>query len=75
MFEVNNKYTRTNIFIVNFDHISYLFLMFLLLTLNKQMLIGNKSKKLNLEEDISDLYHFMQRHAIPADLPSSASPT
>ena len=49
--------------------------MFLLLTLNKQMLIGNKSKKLNLEEDISDLYHFMQRHAIPADLPSSASPT
>ena len=49
--------------------------MFLLLTLNKQMLIGNKSKKLNLEEDISDLYHFMQRHAIPTDLPSSASPT
>ena len=44
MFKVNNKNTRTfllpGVFIVNFEHISYLFLVPLLLTLNKQMLAG-----------------------------------
>ena len=36
MFKVNNENTRTNtnIFIVNFEHISHLVLVFLLLTLN-----------------------------------------
>ena len=40
MFKVNNKETRTThwhhsgVFIVNFEHISNLFLVFLLLTLN-----------------------------------------
>ena len=34
MLKVNNKNGRT------FGHISYLFLVFLLLTLNKQMLVG-----------------------------------
>ena len=29
------------VFIIDFEHISRLFLMFLLLTLNKQMLAGN----------------------------------
>ena len=37
MFKVNN---RSGIF-VNFEHISHLVLVFLLLTLNKQMLAGN----------------------------------
>ena len=35
MFKVNNKDTKmTRGFIVNFEHISHLFLVFLLLTLN-----------------------------------------
>ena len=37
MFKVNNKerqWRRSGIFIVNFEHISHLVLMFLLLTLN-----------------------------------------
>ena len=37
MFKVNNKDV---IFIVNFEHISQLFPVFLLLTLNMQMLAG-----------------------------------
>ena len=46
MFKVNNKNTRTTsmtsfwCFIVDFEHISQLSLVFLLLTLNKQMLAG-----------------------------------
>ena len=41
MFKVNNKDTsttswrRSGVFILNFEHISHLFLVFLLLTLNK----------------------------------------
>ena len=41
MFTVNNKDIRTTswhrsgVFIVNFDHISHVFLVFLLLTLNR----------------------------------------
>ena len=42
MFKVNNKDTgqwrRSGVFIVNFEHISYLFKVFLLLTLSKQVL-------------------------------------
>ena len=34
MFKVNNKDTRKGVFIVNFEHISYPVLVFLLLTLN-----------------------------------------
>ena len=55
MFEFKNRNTRKqceicsrltikttdNVVIVNFDHISQLFLMFLLLTLNKKMLAGS----------------------------------
>ena len=50
MFKVNNKDTRTipfgaiwrrsGVFIVNFEHILRLVLVFLLLTLRRQMLIG-----------------------------------
>ena len=47
MLRVNNKNTRTTsvkrrsgVFIVNFEHISYFFLVFLLLTLSKQILAG-----------------------------------
>ena len=58
MFKVNNKDTRkmasfgdgerwrqwrrSDVFIVNFEHISYLALMFLLLNLSKVMLAGYK---------------------------------
>ena len=46
MSRVNNKNTRTtlrsDIFIVNSEQISHLFLVFLLLTLSKQMLAGLK---------------------------------
>ena len=45
MFKANNKNTRTTscrsgVFIVTFEHISHLFLVFLFLTLNKQILTG-----------------------------------
>ena len=51
MFKVNNRNTRTRreicstlaimgVFIVNFEHISYLVLVFLLLTLSRLMLLG-----------------------------------
>ena len=47
MFKVNNKVTRTTplalTFIVNFEHISHLVLVFLLLTLNMQLPAGKKS--------------------------------
>ena len=34
------KYRRSDVFIVNFENISYLFLVILLLTLNKKMFSG-----------------------------------
>ena len=45
MFKINNKDTRTTstvsrVFTVNFEHISHLFLVFLLLTLNRKMFVG-----------------------------------
>ena len=46
MFKVNDKATRTTrrsgVFIVNFKHISRLFLLFLLLNLGRQMPAGTK---------------------------------
>ena len=47
MFKVNNKNTRrrrSGVFFVNFEHISHLFLVFLFLTLQKQMLVGKGVK-------------------------------
>ena len=44
MFKVNNKgihWRRSNVFIVNFEHISHLFLVFLLLTLNMYLPTGH----------------------------------
>ena len=35
LLKVNNRNTRNAVFIVNFEHISHLALVFLLLTLNK----------------------------------------
>ena len=35
------RHWRRSVFIVNFEHISHHFLVFLLLTLNKQMLLGS----------------------------------
>ena len=40
MFRFNNK--DTSVFIVNFEHISHLFVVFLLLTLGRQMPAGYK---------------------------------
>ena len=38
MFKVNNKDThRSSVFIVNFEHVSHLVIVFLLLTLNMQL--------------------------------------
>ena len=51
MFKVNNKDTRTTpwrrsgIFIVNFEHISHLVLVFLLLSLNMYLPAGNEIKQ------------------------------
>ena len=47
MFKVNNKDTRTttlaiDIFIVNFEDILHLFLVFLLFTLNKKLPAGSE---------------------------------
>ena len=44
MFTINNE----GVFIVNFEHISNLFLVFLLLTLNKPVLGGSESQNLYL---------------------------
>ena len=46
MFKVNNKDTRktpcrSGVYIVNFEHISHLDLVFLLLTLNMLLLVAN----------------------------------
>ena len=46
MFKVNNRKTnhRSGVFIVNFEHISHLVLVFLLVTLNMQLPVGKKIK-------------------------------
>ena len=44
IFTINNE----GVFIVNFEHISNLFLVFLLLTLNKPVLGGSESQNLYL---------------------------
>ena len=50
MFQANNKDTKTtsltlnNAFIVNFEHISHILLLFLRLTLNRQILAGKYLK-------------------------------
>ena len=42
MFKINNKdRRRSGVFIVNFEHISHLILVFLLLTLNMQLPAGS----------------------------------
>ena len=38
MFKVDNS--RSDVFIINFEHISHVFLVFLLLTLSKSTLVG-----------------------------------
>ena len=47
MFKVNNKNNRTSsaVFVVNFEHISHLFLAFLSLTSSMYMFAGNKKIK------------------------------
>ena len=62
MFKVNNKVNRTTrrsgIFIDDFEHISHLVLLFLLLTLRKQMSAG----LLNSSDDHLS-YHQEENHA------------
>ena len=67
MFKVNNKDTRTTlsvvakrrsgVFIVNFEHISHLVLVFLLLTLNMQLPAGMSVEQdlilLTIEENVT----------------------
>ena len=36
------RHCRSGVFIANFEHMSHLFLMFLMLTLNKQKIVGNE---------------------------------
>ena len=56
MFKVNNEETRTTpgrrsgFFIVNFEHIPHLFLVFLLLTLNMQLPAGFSNSNLHVCE-------------------------
>ena len=61
MFKVNNKNTRTVVwcFIVNFENISHLSLVSLLLTLNKQMLTGIYYLDYSLQ--FSQLANFLRR--------------
>ena len=42
MFKFNNKDTSSGVFIVNFEHISHVVLVFLLLTWNIQLPAGNE---------------------------------
>ena len=58
MFKINNKKTperrhcrRSRVFIVNFKHISHLFLVFLLLTLNRLMLAEYSTVIFKIEEN------------------------
>ena len=66
MFKLNNKNTRATsrfgVFIANFEHISQLFLMFLLLTLNKQMVARMSEPGTCLVlENLLSLFDFMER--------------
>ena len=68
MFKVNNKvvqWRRSGIFIVNFEHISHLALVFLLLTLSKQMPAGLKQllKSLTFVLDIEQIAFSFQHVA------------
>ena len=61
MFKVNNKdikttpWHRSDVFIVNFEHISHLVLEFLLLNLNMQLLAGLKMTRINQMQDLNSL--------------------
>ena len=46
MFKVNNKNTRSGVLIVNFEHISHLVLMFLLLTLLGKFQLGRSNVRI-----------------------------
>ena len=48
---VNSQLHCSNVFIVNFEHISHLFLAFLLLTLNMKMLTGLYLSKIHVKSD------------------------
>ena len=66
MFKFNNNVNDVVVlvFIVNFEYISHLFLVFLLLTLNKLMLVGNPL-------GLSINFHKSQRSKVKAILSST----
>ena len=51
---------RSGLFIVNFEHISHLFLVFLLLTLKKQMLAG-KHTQIQIQNKRGNHASFMEK--------------
>ena len=56
MASLKKKWRRSGAFIANFEHISHLSLVFLLLILNMQLPVGmsNSTKKSDLRPDIFD---------------------
>ena len=62
MFKVNSEDNRTvpvessGVFIVNFEHISHLVLVFLLLTLNMQLPIGKQTITRGVVRTLSNIY-------------------
>ena len=76
MFEENNENTKkhqnnvndvVNVFIVKFEHISHLFLVLPLVTLNKQMLAGATDDDL---PQIEALYSIRKLHEMTANVNS-----
>ena len=59
MLKVNNGNTKTwrrsGVFIVNFEHISHLVLVFVLLTLSRQMPAGKQQRLSSIFSKIADL--------------------
>ena len=51
-------WSRSGVFIVNFEHILHLVLVFLLLTLNMWLLAGLQQKKLNLVCQLVQTVHY-----------------
>ena len=61
MFKVNNKNSRSGVFIVNSEHISHLFLVILLLNLNKYMLVGRGTCQTSKTQFCILLFFFLQK--------------
>ena len=58
------QWRRSGVFIVNFEYISHLVLVFLLLTLNRQMPTGNVTRGNFVHYTISRKDHITVKHAV-----------